>query len=210
MLLIVDNGGEYIKVFVKFLSESSIPFKIITLKETLKPFILQKVKGLVLSGGNGDPFIRDDLSLNYKLLESLNVPTLGICLGHEIITLFFGGRIEKIRETGETFKGIGLINIHNKDTFLTKNLPDEVQLRRSHYVHVKELPSSFKCLGESDITKNEIIKHKDKPIWGFQCHPETLEGDGKTIIENFLNLCCKVWLRTPPPTVKEDEGSSKE
>jgi len=190
MLLIVDNGSEYMKVFVRFLSNSSIPFKIITLKQALEPSILSKVKGLVLSGGNGDPFTRNDLNLNYELLKSLDVPTLGICLGHEIIALFFGGRIEKIRETGETFKGIGLINICNKDTFLTKNLPDEIRLRRSHYVHVKELPSSFECLGESDIAKNEIIKHKKKPIWGFQCHPETLEGDGKTIIENFLNLCC--------------------
>jgi len=44
-------------------------------------------------------------------------------------------------------------------------------------------------LGSSDICKYEIIKHRERPIYGFQGHPEVSGVDGMKIMKNFLDIC---------------------
>jgi GMP synthase (glutamine-hydrolysing) len=51
------------------------------------------------------------------------------------------------------------------------------------------LPPEFESLAESDITPNEIIRHKSKPIYGFQAHPEVSGENGMLMVTNFLKMC---------------------
>jgi GMP synthase (glutamine-hydrolysing) len=51
------------------------------------------------------------------------------------------------------------------------------------------LPEDFISLAESEITPNEIIRHKTKPVYGFQAHPEVSGEDGLLMVKNFLNIC---------------------
>ena len=55
--------------------------------------------------------------------------------------------------------------------------------------HVSELPVSFESLTTSDTCVNEIIRHKKKPIYGFQSHPEASGEDGMLMVKNFLKIC---------------------
>jgi GMP synthase (glutamine-hydrolysing) len=65
----------------------------------------------------------------------------------------------------------------------------EVGLVKRHSFHVSELPDTFVSLGESDTTPNEIIRHREKPIYGFQAHPEVSGGEGLQMVKNFLRMC---------------------
>ena len=66
---------------------------------------------------------------------------------------------------------------------------NEVTLRKQHTYQVWKMPKDFIKLGESDTCQIEIIRHKDKPIYGFQSHPEVSGINGLLIMRNFLNMC---------------------
>ena len=68
---------------------------------------------------------------------------------------------------------------------LNKN---EISLVKRHSFYVSELPSTFESLAVSDTCETEIIKHKTKPIYGFQSHPEVSGPDGLLMVENFLKM----------------------
>lgn len=65
----------------------------------------------------------------------------------------------------------------------------KVMLQKKHAFHVSEIPSSFECLATSDTCSNEIIRHKQKPIYGFISHPEVSGEDGMLMVKNFLKIC---------------------
>ena len=57
------------------------------------------------------------------------------------------------------------------------------------FTEVWKMPKDFIKLGESETCEIEIIRHKDKPIYGFQSHPEVSGINGLLLIRNFLNMC---------------------
>ena len=65
----------------------------------------------------------------------------------------------------------------------------EVMLQKKHSFHVSELPECFESLAISETTQTEIIKHKEKPIYGFQSHPEVGSAEGLLMVQNFLKIC---------------------
>lgn len=65
----------------------------------------------------------------------------------------------------------------------------DVSLVKRHSFYVSELPSNFESLAVSSTCDTEIIKHKTKPIYGFQAHPEVSGGEGLLMVENFLKMC---------------------
>jgi GMP synthase (glutamine-hydrolysing) len=54
---------------------------------------------------------------------------------------------------------------------------------------VAELSEQFISIAESDTTPNEIIKHKETTIYGFQSHPEVSGPQGMVMVKNFLRMC---------------------
>ena len=81
-----------------------------------------------------------------------------------------------------------LINIISKDIIFKNN--KKIKIYESHSWKIAEIPEDFIILAKSKDSI-EIIKHKEKEIYGFQFHPEHLvdktEGD-----EIFLNLFNKI------------------
>ena len=60
---------------------------------------------------------------------------------------------------------------------------------KRHAYFVSELPPDFESLGTSETCTTEIIRHKHKPIYGFQSHPEVSGADGLLMVKNFLRIC---------------------
>lgn len=82
-------------------------------------------------------------------------------------------------------KGPFTINVLKKDRIF-EGLKDTLNIYEYHRYSMKNFDEHLVLLAES-IDGAEIIKHKDKNIYGFQFHPEASE-DGKILVENFLNL----------------------
>ena len=188
MLLIIDNQSSFIKKFKRqYLAEQDFDYVFFDHNQPITLSAKTKIKGIILSGGKGSPYEPLNLTTNYVAMLNFNVPTLGFCLGHEIIAVAYRGRIKRLPER------------HNKKELVTITKPEDpifkgidkkdISLTKRHYFHVSEIPVSFESIAESCTTPNEIIRHKEKPIYGFQAHPEASGENGLTMIRNFLEMC---------------------
>jgi len=188
MLLIIDNQSSYLKKFKRtFLAEQDFDYVIF---DHNQPIVLPsnaEVKGILLSGGKGNPFEPLNLTSNFVSLMNFDVPVIGFCLGHEIIAVAFRGRIRKLSEYQQKKTAI---TITKPEDPIFKGLnKTEVSLQKKHSFHVSTLPPNFESLGHSSLCPNEIIRHKTKPIYGFQAHPEVSGPDGLLLVSNFLEMC---------------------
>lgn len=188
MLIIIDNQSSFIKKFKRnYLLEQEFDYIFVDHNQPVILSAKAEIKGLMLSGGRGNPYEPLNLTANFVAMMNFDVPTIGFCLSHEIIAVAHRGRIKKLPE------------YHQKKAKITITKPDdpifeginkeEIYLTRRHHFHVSDLPPDFICLAESEITPNEIIRHKDKPIYGFQAHPEVSGKDGIIMVTNFLKMC---------------------
>jgi len=188
MLLIIDNQSSYIKIFREnFLSKQDFDYVFCDHNQPIVLSARSEISGVILSGGRGNPFEPLNLTSNFIALMNFSVPIVGFCLGHEIIAVANRGKIDKLPEF---FIERERITITKTDDPIFEGLEsNELYLERKHHFHVSELPSNFESLAESAITPNEIIKHKEKPIYGFQAHPEVSGAEGLLIMKNFLSMC---------------------
>lgn len=188
MLLIIDNVSNFIKKFKRdYLVDAPFPYLFFDHNEPIVIPPKKKVKGIILSGGRGNPFEPLNLTANFVALMNFNVPVLGFCLGHEIIASAYMGRISKL-PSYQNKKECVTITQPMDPIFIGLN-KTEVFLRKQHHYHVSKLPESFASIGCSKVCPNEIIKHKKLPIYGFQSHPEVSGVDGLLILENFFKIC---------------------
>lgn len=147
----------------------------------------KKVKGIILSGGRGNPYEPLNLTTNFVAMMNFDVPTIGFCLGHEVIASAYMGKISKLPAYQSKKQ---LVDIIKPDDPIFKGLEkEEIYLREQHAYHVSVLPKHFVTLGSSVVCPHEITRHKTKPIYGFQSHPEVSGEDGLLIIKNFLRMC---------------------
>ena len=188
MLLIIDNQSAYIKQFKRnFLHEFDIPYVMFDHNEPLVLPKRRKISGLILSGGKGNPYEPLNLTANYVALMNFNLPTIGFCLGHEILAVLHMGRIKKLSEYQNKREKITITSLN--DPIFEGIESEEIFLREKHNYHVYQLPKNFIRLGYSELCPNEIIRHKTKPVYGFQSHPEVSKPYGIQILNNFLKIC---------------------
>lgn len=188
MLLIIDNQSAFIKKFKRqFLAEQDFDYVFFDHNQPITLSAKAEIKGIILSGGKGNPFEPLNLTTNFVALMNFDAPVLGFCLGHEIIAAAYRGRIKKLPEYRAKKEAV-IINQPDDPIFegLGKTEP---MLTKRHSFHVSELPESFISLASSETTPNEIIRHKSKPIYGFQSHPEVSGEDGMLMVRNFLKIC---------------------
>jgi GMP synthase (glutamine-hydrolysing) len=188
MLLIVDNQSAFIKKFKRqYLSEQDFDYVFFDHNQPITLSAKAEIKGIILSGGRGNPFEPLNLTTNYVAMMNFDVPVMGFCLGHEIIAAAYRGRIKRLPEYHGKKE---LVTIRKPDDPLFMGLTkEEILLTKRHSFHVSELPTDFDVLADSETTPYEIIRHKEKPIYGIQAHPEVSGPDGMLLVTNFLKIC---------------------
>jgi para-aminobenzoate synthetase len=144
---------------------------------------------VILSGGGGVPVAHNlnALKAEINLVEECGLPVLGICYGFELIAAAYGA---KLKFVGRKIRGYVDINT-TKDNGLFAGFDKKVGLPafEGHRWIVETAGSELDVLATSE-NGIEAIKHRHKPIYGVQFHPEASEkaGDGARIIANFLEL----------------------
>lgn len=79
---------------------------------------------------------------------------------------------------------------------LFRALPKKMIMRESHRCEVKKLPKGYELIATSDTCRVEAMRHKTRPIYGTQFHPETYEEPflhGRTLLENFARIVDRFW-----------------
>nr|YP_010903993.1 carbamoyl phosphate synthase small subunit [Caulacanthus ustulatus]WCH57244.1 carbamoyl phosphate synthase small subunit [Caulacanthus ustulatus] len=142
-----------------------------------------QVDGILLSNGPGNPSLLKETIQNIKkVIELSNVPILGICMGHQILSLALNCKTFKLK-----FGHRGLnhpTGIHQKAEITSQNHGFAVEL--SSLVN-DDLAITHLNLNDSTIAG---IIHKNKPIFSVQYHPEASPGphDSDYLFYYFIQL----------------------
>jgi len=142
---------------------------------------------LVISPGPGNP---DKAGVTLSAIDYFKdkLPIFGVCLGHQAIAQYFGGRIGHAPQV-----------MHGKPSRITHNgkgifkgLENPLQAGRYHSLCAVELPPSLERTADFEgIVMG--IKHKELPIYGVQFHPESiLTPAGGKIIENIVKIATNI------------------
>ncbi len=136
--------------------------------------------GVFISNGPGDPAIcKSAIEVSRKLIEN-NIPTMGICLGNQILALGAGGSSYKLKY-GHRGGNKTVVNTQSQKCYITS---------QNHGFCVKDFEKGgFKeILRNIDDNSNEGIEHISKPIFAVQFHPEACPGplDSLYLFDKFL------------------------
>ncbi|MDI9408136.1 MAG: aminodeoxychorismate synthase component I [Candidatus Pacebacteria bacterium] len=151
------------------------------------------VENIILSPGPGSPLNLGDFKVSRQVLDYSRLPILGVCLGHQGIAAHFGA---KLYQTPDPRHGrSSLIEHDGREIF--KVLTHPLEVIRYHSLAVAEpLPAELEVTARI-IDKNApnqdqmimALRHRHRPIWGVQFHPESiLSQGGAQIMANFRDL----------------------
>lgn len=182
-ILIVDNGTTYLKQLVKLVSPA-IPN--IKLYSELVEADCDDYDLIILSGGHKHSVVghASELSKEINLLKNTKSAVLGICFGFELIAYSFGALLKQLPSKSQRIISINRTADDQLFTGISK-----IEVFESHRWVVEKMPAEIVGLANS-IEGIEIIKHKDKPIYGFQFHPEMFPNlsDGDELFANFVKI----------------------
>ena len=185
-VLILDFGSQYTQLIARRLREKNIyceihPFN--TSIEKIKDF---SPKGIILSGGPASVYEEGAPKVSKEVFE-LGVPVLGICYGMQLITHLFGGKV--VRAEKHEYGRAELQVLDSSDLF--KGLPEKFVVWMSHADRVLEIPEGFEPIAKTENAPFAAVRHKEKPIYGVQFHPEVKHSQfGDKVLENFAKEIC--------------------
>lgn len=181
-IAIINNFGQYNHRISRTLKYLDIENKLIPNTISLKELQDMNPEGIILGGG---PSI-ERIGNCKEFVMNMDVPILGICLGHQLIADTFGG-LTKTAEL-QSYAQIELNILDESDLF--KGIGNTLKVWASHKDEVISIPDNFEILANSDKCDVEAMKHKNKPIYGIQFHPEVQHTPrGGEIFQNFYNIC---------------------
>jgi carbamoyl-phosphate synthase small subunit len=142
-----------------------------------------KPDGVFLSNGPGDPEPCDYAIDAIRRIVEADVPTFGICLGHQLLGLASGARTTKMK-FGHHGANHPVLDLNTGRVMISS---------QNHGFAVDEdtLPESVATTHRSLFDGTlQGIHYRDKPAFGFQGHPEASPGpqDVKPLFEHFIDL----------------------
>ncbi len=181
-ILIINNYGQFCHLIHRAIRDLGIDNQLVENTLSAEEILEKEPYGLILSGGPTMGQIGNCM----KYVHEVDVPILGICLGHQLMAKAFGGEVRKGKH-GEYAEV--LVEILYEDDIL-KGLSPTTNTWTSHADEVGVLPENFIRLARSDICENEAMKHVERPLYGVQWHPEVSHTvQGTDLFKNFLEVC---------------------
>ena len=190
-ILIIDFGSQFTQLIARRIRELGVFCEIASHKKIKHSNINATIRGIILSGGPLNVYEINKYSFDKKILEK-NIPILGICFGHQILSKLKGGKVKQSKD-----REFGLANLYKKrKSLLTKDYFNQSKFKKvwmSHADQVTKLPKNFNVIASSQNSKFAIVENKTKKFYGVQFHPEVTHTEkGKKIISNFIFLICKI------------------
>jgi len=183
---ILDFGAQYAQLIARRVREAGVYSELIRPDLPIDEIRKLNPKGVILSGGPSSVYEPNAPRCDPKLFD-LGVPVLGICYGMQLGAQLLGGEVKpaKAREFGRA-----KLTIVSDDP-LVKGMPQSTTVWMSHGDQVHDLPGNFIPLATTPTCPFAAARHKDRPFYGVQFHPEvTHTPRGEQIFHNFLYEIC--------------------
>ena len=187
MILIIDNYDSFTYNLVQYIGAINPDLEVHRNDKITKDKIRKlKPDRIVISPGPGKP---EDAGISIEIIKEFgqDIPIFGICLGHQAITVAYGGRVDRANEIvhGKTSQ------IQHTQSVIFKGIPEKFEATRYHSLVAIEdsFPSNLKITARTDNGLIMALEHKDYSIFGVQFHPESIITEhGKKMIQNFLEV----------------------
>ncbi len=187
MLLVIDNYDSFTYNLVQYFGALGVEQQVfrndrITVEQALS---LNPSRILISPG----PCTPNEAGVSIPLIEAFadKAPILGVCLGHQSIGQHFGGKVVRADRLmhGKTSR------ISHCGTGLFAGLPSPLETARYHSLIIEResFPDRLEIVAETDEGEIMACRHKERPIWGLQFHPESIATEnGMDLLKNFLSL----------------------
>ena len=151
--------------------------------------------------------VDDELdALQFDVLERFleaGKPVLGICRGHQLLNIAFGGTLVQHLPGAESHmsRPDGSDNVHRvlaaPDSFLVPVYGPCFTVNSSHHQGIEVPGKGLRTVMQAEDGVIEAIEHESLPVWGVQWHPERMcfarrrddTVDGSGVLRFFLEQC---------------------
>ncbi|MGB0123674.1 MAG: aminodeoxychorismate/anthranilate synthase component II [Silvibacterium sp.] len=187
MVFVLDNYDSFTYNLVQYMGELGAEMVIRRNDElTVDEVEALGPARILLSPG---PCTPQEAGISIELVRRFagRVPILGVCLGHQAIGAAFGGDVVRAPKLmhGKTSE----VEHDGKTVFAGIATPMTCTRYHSLIVSEKNLPKELEVSARTADGTIMGLRHRKYPVEGVQFHPESvLTGDGKRLIQNFLNL----------------------
>ena len=150
------------------------------------PALALEPDGIFLSNGPGDPAAIAYAQRTIGALTSSGVPIFGICLGHQLLGLTFGGTTSKM-PYGHRGGNHPVREVETGRVLITaQNHGFAVEGDEAGVTGAPDLEVTHVNLNDGSI---EGLRHRDLPVFGVQYHPEAAPGphDARPLFQEFLS-----------------------
>ena len=189
MILVIDNYDSFTFNLVQYIGTINPNVKVIRNNQfELDDITHWNPTHIVISPGPGRPENAGHC-VNIIKKYGQGIPTLGVCLGHQAITVAYGGKVVHSSEIvhGKTAE------IQHTGSILFKGFSRSFMAARYHSLVADKisLPAELRITAELNNGLIMAIEHENYPVYGLQFHPESIATDnGIQIIKNFLKIKC--------------------
>ncbi|MDF2562884.1 MAG: anthranilate synthase component [Microbacterium sp.] len=190
-VLVVDNHDSFVHTLVGYLHELGAETTMVE-SDALAAVDLERMlpefDALLLSPGPGRP-ADAGISLDaVRIAARLRMPTLGVCLGHQVIGEALG---TEVREAPELMHGMVSAVTHDGSA-LFAGIPSPFDAGRYHSLALaaSDLPPEVVVTAWTESGTVMALSHRELPLHGVQFHPESvLTEGGYRLLANWLELC---------------------
>ena len=188
-VLVIDNIDSFVWNLVQYVGTLGYKVKLVDNKITLEEIKKIDPDRIIISPGPKTP---KEAGNCIKIIQEVDVPILGVCLGHQCIVEAFGGEVGRANRV--MHGKASLIEHDNEGIF--KDIPNPFYGGRYHSLIAKEVPKELKITAKT-LDDNYVmgVRHKKLPIEGVQFHPESILTEsnklkfpdlGLKLIKNFV------------------------
>ena len=193
-ILILDFGSQYTQLIARRIREAGVYCEIWDYDVSENDLTAFAPQGIVFSGSPESANTAVSPRPSAFLFES-GLPILGICYGMQIMAEEFGGRVEASDKSEFGFAQVNVVS----ESALLDGIEDrrldsgvsQLDVWMSHGDKVTAVPPDFEIIAATDSAPISAMRHRDKPFFGLQFHPEVTHSlQGMRIIERFaLEIC---------------------
>jgi GMP synthase (glutamine-hydrolysing) len=186
LVLVFDFGSQFGQLIARRVREQNVFCMIVRHDISAERVKELNPKGIIFSGGPSSVYEPNAPKCDPKIFD-LNIPVLGICYGMQLACHTLGG---KVAPAAHREYGRATLNVTNANQ-LFRGYPQESTVWMSHGDQVHTMSGDFEPLASTDTCPVAAVKHKSRPVYGLQFHPEVSHTPhGGQILANFLRDVC--------------------